>query len=76
MTAPKATTRARRSGSGAGNIPAAVAAWFAGQAYPVPWEALLPSDAEQVPAWWRQWAVEHPGTTPPAGAPWLQWGTA
>ena len=75
MTAAKTTTRARRTGSGPGIIPAAVAAWFAAPAGPAPWEALLHPDAESMPGWWRQWTAEHPGATPPA-APWINWSAA
>lgn len=75
MTAPRTTTRARRATGAADTIPPAVAAWFAGQPGPMPWAALLPHDAQQVPGWWRQWAAGHPGATPPAGVPWINWGT-
>jgi hypothetical protein len=76
MTAPRATTRARRSTGAAGTIPPAVAAWFAGQAVPTPWEALLPDTEANVSAWWRAWLAAHPGAAQPANAPWIQWGSA
>jgi len=76
MTAPKSATRARRSGIGPSNVPPTVAAWFGGQALPIPWAALLSPEADLVPAWWQQWAAAHPGAVPPADAPWIAWSAA
>lgn len=76
MTEARSTRRRRRGTNDADSIPPAVAAWFAGQAFPVPWEALLRPDSESVPGWWREWAAAHPGATPPADVTWISWGTA
>lgn len=75
MTEATSTRRRRREPGAADNIPAAVTAWFAGEG-PLPWEALLPQQSEHMPAWWLAWSAQHPGAKPPAGAPWLKWGTA
>ena len=76
MTAPKATVRRRRLRSDTGTIPQHVAAWFAGQHEPTPWEALLPDEQGKVPIWWRKWLSEHPGAMPPPDCPWIQWEAA
>ena len=54
-------------------IPEGVRAWFARERDGVPWEAVLPETVGRIPGWWRAWHREHPGSSPPAGAQWIQW---
>lgn len=72
MTAAKATTRRRRTGSGA-SVPREAAAWFAGElpAHAIPWRVRAFPGYVLVSDWWLAWQAEHPRATPPAGSEWL-----
>ena len=75
MTEAKALRRRRRTG--ANNIPATLAQWFAGEREPgpnrslVPWAALIYPDGDLLSERWQAWKEEHPDATPPAGFEWL-----
>lgn len=75
MTEAKTTGRRRRRDSMTEDIPAAVAAWFAGTGS-VPWAALLHPELASVPDWWLAWKADHPRAAPPAGAPWITWAAS
>ena len=71
MTAPKATIRRRRRDP-ADDIPADLAAWFAGEPRPegepaTPWSALVFPDYVLLAERWRAWKKANPAAKPPAG---------
>ena len=75
MTERTTQTRRRRT-SGAGQVPAAVASWFAGEPRlpgqsSVPMLAIVVPGCALLPGWWRAWAEAHPSDKPPAGYEWL-----
>jgi hypothetical protein len=55
----------RRLRPRAETIPPELELWFAGKG-PIPWCALLPGEAELVPARWKAYKAAHPKATPPA----------
>lgn len=70
MTAPKSTTRRRRSGSSA-SVPPTLARWFGGEVFARRPMFFAMSYGWQVAEQWRAWVVDHPGAVPPAGWEWL-----
>ena len=61
----------------AGQIPDELRAWFAGEpGADGAWWPLLRNREPELARWWAQWLATHPQAMPPAGAPWIQWGTA
>lgn len=75
MTARRAAVRRRRSAA-AGDVPRAVAEWFAGvprapRLAAVPWAVQTFPGRALLPDWWAAWSKENPGVTPPASAAWL-----
>jgi hypothetical protein len=60
---------------GAGTVPAALAAWFAGEPLPghrtPPWSAILWPWKVLIFERWRAFAAMHPGAKPPTGYEWI-----
>ena len=62
----------RRRRQAADDIPADLAAWFAGEPRPpekpdIPWSALIVPDYVLLGERWQAWKAAHPDAKPPAG---------
>lgn len=71
MTERVAARRRRRPTDGSGNVPPALANWFANgcPAHQAPWHAVLPEERALLPERWAAWLAEHPegaASPPPA----------
>jgi hypothetical protein len=71
MTERKATTRPRRRGGPADDIPKALQQWFAGELDSPPWCALVYPSFMLLKERWLAWKSTRPDARPPAGHEWI-----